>query len=1237
MNPSTAQTIDVGGKVSFTATVEPNDAVNKKVKWSTNNSNVALYSNEACTTPVGTDVTDTLTVYAKGVSAGSATITVTATNGTDVTTDDKSASCAVTVNVPTEPATEAPTEAPTEASYTVTWKNWNGEELETDTNVAKDALPSYDGEAPTRPDDANNTYTFAAWDDGTTTYMIGVDDLPPVTGDVTYTAVYTAEPKATEAPTEAPDTYIVAGNDTTIFGTSWNGNDTNNTMTFSNDVWSKEYTVDGAKKEVQLKAVKNGSAWIGDETGNNVTFNLSGAGTFTVYCDGAKTWVDGDIVTYDDGLTVDSVTAVGNGTPDGDNWLNNIEWDPAASANHMTILSAGLYEIEYTLGDYDTSDPEFKFAINDAWTHNFGLADGGVIANGVETDTIYNGPQNIKITGLTSGTTIKMYLDLTEFNFETKTGAKMTITWTEPAPTETPTYTVTWKNGDTVLETDENVAQGTMPEYNGTTPEKDEDDDFTYEFMGWSDENGVYNPDALPPVSGDATYTALYYSYPKYTAGYYIIGTMTDWKINDAYMLTPNNNNTESTEYMFEDFSINMGDMFKVVYAEAGKDKIWYPEGMGNNYGENGEFTTGGYYTVYFRPDGDGGEDWFYNCIYVVCTMTDAAMLVNGQINVLPEAEDVTLNDKAAVEAARADYDALSDADKAFVDPDLLQKLTDVEAALASLEAVAAVTAQITALPENITLENKADVEAARQAYDALTDVQKEMIDADTYTKLTDAEDTIAAAEVTALIEALSETITLDDKDDVAAARQAYDALTDDQKNLIDSETVNKLTAAETVIADREAAKAVEDMINALPEQITSENKQTFTNVSSAFIGLSHAQSEYLSEEASNKINNVLLANYFVTGTDLLPEEITLDNKQEVTDLRSYYDDSNDDVKALISDEYMNKLVSAEQTIANIEAANAVNELIYNLPDEIELDDKPDVEAARAAYNALTDDQKNLIDSETLNKLTAAETVIADREAAKAVEDQINALPAVEDITLADKAAVDAANAARLNLTPAQADYLTFSAIDKLFKAQDMIRDLEAAKAVEDQINALPAVEDITLADKDDVQAANSAFLALTNDQIYLLDGDLFDKLEAAKRKIADLEAAKAVTDKINALPTDVTVDDEEQIDAARQAYEALTDDQKALVTPETLEKLTDAETTLDNIVLLGDVDGDGEVTSVDATMIQRYLVSMRNLSDKQIKAADIDGDGEVTILDVTLIQRFLAGIIVKYPINEYV
>ena len=103
LDKTTAQTIDVDGKVSFTATVAPDNATDKKVKWNvggTDTGAVKLYSDEACTTEVGADAIETLTVYAKGISAGSATVT--ATSNAD---SEKKASCDVTVN-----AAQTPTE-----------------------------------------------------------------------------------------------------------------------------------------------------------------------------------------------------------------------------------------------------------------------------------------------------------------------------------------------------------------------------------------------------------------------------------------------------------------------------------------------------------------------------------------------------------------------------------------------------------------------------------------------------------------------------------------------------------------------------------------------------------------------------------------------------------------------------------------------------------------------------------------------------------------------------------------------------------------------------------------------------------------------------------------------------------------------------------------------------------------------------------------------------------------------
>lgn len=70
--------------------------------------------------------------------------------------------------------------------------------------------------------------------------------------------------------------------------------------------------------------------------------------------------------------------------------------------------------------------------------------------------------------------------------------------------------------------------------------------------------------------------------------------------------------------------------------------------------------------------------------------------------------------------------------------------------------------------------------------------------------------------------------------------------------------------------------------------------------------------------------------------------------------------------------------------------------------------------------------------------------------------------------------------------------------------------------------------------------------------------------------------------------------------------------------------KLKISDTEKEPMGRMGDVDLDGEVTVVDATMLQRYLVDLVDLDHIQQYLADTDGDGEVGILDATCIQRWL-------------
>lgn len=61
--------------------------------------------------------------------------------------------------------------------------------------------------------------------------------------------------------------------------------------------------------------------------------------------------------------------------------------------------------------------------------------------------------------------------------------------------------------------------------------------------------------------------------------------------------------------------------------------------------------------------------------------------------------------------------------------------------------------------------------------------------------------------------------------------------------------------------------------------------------------------------------------------------------------------------------------------------------------------------------------------------------------------------------------------------------------------------------------------------------------------------------------------------------------------------------------------------------ILLGDADGDGEITVYDATLIQRQLVGIKDAPVYHEEAANVDGDSEVTVYDATYIQRYLVGL----------
>ena len=108
--------------------------------------------------------------------------------------------------------------------------------------------------------------------------------------------------------------------------------------------------------------------------------------------------------------------------------------------------------------------------------------------------------------------------------------------------------------------------------------------------------------------------TILYTDQKPAPADYYVVGTMNDWQVSDAYKLTRSTNVTDAEEYVLSNVSLTTEDSFLIV--AAGSDKIataCYPANA-NRYGANGEIERSSKYTLRFRPHYDG-DGWFHSCI----------------------------------------------------------------------------------------------------------------------------------------------------------------------------------------------------------------------------------------------------------------------------------------------------------------------------------------------------------------------------------------------------------------------------------------------------------------------------------------------------------------------------------------------------------------------------------------------------------------------------------------------
>ena len=259
---------------------------------------------------------------------------------------------------------------------------------------------------------------------------------------------------------------------------------------------------------------------------------------------------------------------------------------------------------------------------------------------------------------------------------------------------------------------------------------------------------------------------------------------------------------------------------------------------------------------------------------------------------------------------------------------------------------------------------------------------------------------------------------------------------------------------------------------------------------------------------------------------------------------------------------------------------------------------KDQVNAARAAYDALSEEQKAAFDIAVLEKLTALEDKISDLEsneqetkpsdAVQAVVDAINALPAIEDLNEETnyedlKALVASARAAYDALSEEQKAAFDAATLEKLTALEDKISELESgeqetapSEAVQNIIEKIDAAVELIDYTTETIPATDGT--TVTKTHITMLK-DLDPANNAELKALIDKEAAHEQDENQPAL----TAEEAAKLSdararylkmpkakylsegflnaqlAARQAYDALyTEEEKAQVTNYSL--LTDME-----------------------------------------------------------------------------
>ncbi len=179
---------------------------------------------------------------------------------------------------------------------------------------------------------------------------------------------------------------------------------------------------------------------------------------------------------------------------------------------------------------------------------------------------------------------------------------------------------------------------------------------------------------------------------------------------------------------------------------------------------------------------------------------------VNKATELINAIGEVTMDSGEVVLAAQEYYSTLSDEQKAMV-----TNSADLESAVAAYDEAVVGNAEtlITAIG-TVTADSKDAIEAAEEAYDALSESQKKMVsNSDTLTQARSDYEAVLVQNCIDEIDAIGE-VTLDSLDQIALASDTYEALSEENKALVTNydDLLAKMDEYDELVAEEELKKS---------------------------------------------------------------------------------------------------------------------------------------------------------------------------------------------------------------------------------------------------------------------------------------------------------------------------------------------------------------------------------------------------------------------------------------------